>query len=150
MTFREAVYALVSRIPEGRVMTYGQIAASLGLPRAARAVGTALHHLPNPDDVPWWRVINRDGRISTRCFDHPADEQRLRLTEEGVLPDEDGTFPLDRYRWWPSPEDEARCRVQEASLDRLSETIQPRRAPGRRRGSNSSPARRTWSGTSFG
>ncbi|GIW11219.1 MAG: hypothetical protein KatS3mg061_2276 [Dehalococcoidia bacterium] len=72
MNFRDAVACLVSRIPPGRVMTYGQVAASLGLPRAARAVGTALHLLPDPEAVPWWRVINAQGRISTRCFAHPA------------------------------------------------------------------------------
>lgn len=150
MKFREAVYALVARIPHGRVMTYGQVAASLGLPRAARAVGAALHALPNPEEVPWWRVINREGRISTRCLDHPPDYQRLLLLEEGVVPDDDGTIPLARYRWWPSPDDEAACRVTHESLGRLGEAIQPRRAPGRRRGSNSSPARRTWSGTLSG
>jgi methylated-DNA-protein-cysteine methyltransferase-like protein len=150
VNFREAVAALVSRIPEGRVMTYGQVAASLGLPRAARAVGSALHHLPNPAEVPWWRVINREGRISTRCFDHPADYQRRLLLDEGVIPDDDGAIALDRYRWWPSPEDEAACRVSTDGLARVGEAIQPRRALGRRSGRSSSPARRTWSGTSSG
>ncbi|MDW8253055.1 MAG: MGMT family protein [Chloroflexota bacterium] len=150
MNFRDAVYALVSRIPPGRVMTYGQVAASLGLPRAARAVGTALHYLPDPTAVPWWRVINREGRISTRCFDHPPEYQRHLLLEEGVVPDADGVISLARYRWWPSPEEEAACRVTAVHLDRLGEALQPRRAPGRRRGSSSSPARRTWSGTPCG
>ncbi|MCL6649716.1 MAG: MGMT family protein [Chloroflexi bacterium] len=150
MNFRDAVACLVSRIPPGRVMTYGQVAASLGLPRAARAVGTALHLLPDPEAVPWWRVINAQGRISTRCFAHPAGYQRARLEEEGVQFSAAGTVDLARYRWWPSEADEAACQPDARSEALLARASAPQRPPRRMSGSSSSAARRTWSGTASG
>jgi methylated-DNA-protein-cysteine methyltransferase-like protein len=85
-SFFSDVYTLVRRIPRGRVATYGQIAALLGSPRGARVVGWALHELP--DDqlrvVPWQRVINREGRISTTCREHSANLQATLLKKEGI------------------------------------------------------------------
>ena len=62
--FRGAVYRFVRTIPRGRVVTYGQIAALLGAPRAARAVGMAMRHCPA--GLPWHRVVNARGGISLR------------------------------------------------------------------------------------
>lgn len=81
-SFNERVYALVRRIPRGKVLTYGRVAALLGVPRGARAVGWALHGAP--PDVPWQRVINAKGCISTRCPEHPPQLQRALLMAEGV------------------------------------------------------------------
>ncbi len=81
-SFNERVYALVRRIPRGKVLTYGRVAALLGAPRSARAVGWALHGAPA--DVPWQRVINAKGCISTRCPEHPPQLQRALLMAEGV------------------------------------------------------------------
>jgi methylated-DNA-protein-cysteine methyltransferase-like protein len=100
-TFRAGVYALVRRIPPGRVMTYGQVALLLGLPRAARVVGGALHLLADGTDVPWHRVVNRHGTISTRCPEHSMWVQAERLRAEGVAVDETLTLNLARHRWWP-------------------------------------------------
>lgn len=98
--FARAVYALVRRVPRGRVVTYGQVAATLGHPRAARAVGTALSHLPNPlaRVVPWQRVINAAGGISCRGDVHRPDLQRQLLEMEGVQ-FKGGRVDLRRYRW---------------------------------------------------
>ena len=63
--FHAAVYRLVERIPRGRVATYGQIAALIGYPRAARAVGRAMKHVPG--HLPWHRVVNAQGGISRRA-----------------------------------------------------------------------------------
>ena len=84
--FYSLVYAMVKRIPKGRVATYGQIASLIGSPKAAQMVGWALHALdasPNPE-VPWQRVINRLGFISTTCLEHTADEQAWLLQKEGI------------------------------------------------------------------
>jgi len=83
--FFDRVYAQVKRIPRGRVATYGQVAASLGVPRGARAVGWALRALdPRLDrQVPWHRVVGSGGRISPRAGGGPQ-EQRRRLRAEGV------------------------------------------------------------------
>ncbi|MBI3968983.1 MAG: MGMT family protein [Chloroflexi bacterium] len=100
-TFRQRVYELVRRIPPGRVMTYGQVALCLGAPRAGRVVGGALHTLPAGSEVPWHRIVNRDGRISTRCPEHSVLLQAILLREEGVAVADDLSLDLPGHRWWP-------------------------------------------------
>ena len=99
--WRSGVYAVVSRIPPGHVMTYGQVALALGMPRCARQVGGALHLLAEDTDVPWHRVVNRHGTISTRCPEHSMWVQADRLRAEGIAVDAQLTLDLARYRWWP-------------------------------------------------
>lgn len=96
MSFGAAVYRLVRRIPRGRVATYAQIAALLGRPRAARAVGGALRRCPG--DVPWHRVVNAQGGISGRDPMASVMTQRIRLAQEGVALAR-GRVPLRRFRW---------------------------------------------------
>lgn len=79
----ERVYEVVRRIPEGRVMTYGQVAAALGL-RDVRKVGFALHANPYEGEVPCHRVVNKDGRLAPNFVFDGAEEQRRRLEAEGV------------------------------------------------------------------
>jgi methylated-DNA-protein-cysteine methyltransferase-like protein len=96
----ERIYAVVRRIPRGRVATYGQVAAMAGLPRHARQVGYALHALPRDSDVPWHRVINARGEISPRSTPGWDGVQRALLRRERVLA-RDGGVDLDRFRWEP-------------------------------------------------
>lgn len=98
--FHRLVYRLVRRVPRGRVVTYGQVAAILGQPRGARAVGTALSALRPPlaGLVPWQRVINAAGRCSHRNG-LDAAVQRDLLEREGVRFDRRGTLDLRRFRW---------------------------------------------------
>ncbi|HUE40078.1 MAG TPA: MGMT family protein [Candidatus Binatia bacterium] len=98
--FYREVIALVRRIPKGRVATYGQLAAMLGRPRAARAVGTALRRLSAPVArvVPWHRVLNAAGRISQRDREY-MDLQRELLEREGVRFKRAGVVDLERSRW---------------------------------------------------
>lgn len=100
-TFYDRVYAFVREVPRGSVVTYGQVALELGSPAAARAVGYALNSLREEHEVPWWRVINKGGRISLRGRGEAADLQRQLLEGEGVRFDADGRTDLERYRWWP-------------------------------------------------
>jgi methylated-DNA-protein-cysteine methyltransferase related protein len=99
--FFERVYAVVRQIPQGKVASYGQIAALLGHPQAARTVGWALNALRDSDidDVPWQRVINSAGRISISRVDLGADLQRALLEEEGVEFDSRGYVDLKRFGW---------------------------------------------------
>ena len=90
------ILRVVSRIPKGRVATYGQIARLAGLPRQARLVGYALHALPARTRIPWQRVVNAQGGIST-----PHDRQRMLLEREGVRFDERGRISLDAFLWKP-------------------------------------------------
>ena len=98
--FVRAVYALVRDVPRGRVVTYGQVAAILGHPRAARAVGNALRHLSRPlaRIVPWQRVINASGGISIRGDLQRPDLQRQLLESEGIK-FRRGRVDLRTYRW---------------------------------------------------
>ena len=95
------IYAVVRRIPKGRVATYGQVAALAGLPRQARQVGYALHALPNGSAVPWHRVVNAQGRLSLgRAVPGGDLVQRLRLEKEGIEI-AGGRIPLARFGWKP-------------------------------------------------
>jgi methylated-DNA-protein-cysteine methyltransferase related protein len=80
-------------------MTYGQIAAILGAPRAARAVGYAMRACP--ETLPWQRVINGKGGISARGDVERPILQRLLLESEGIRFDAEGFCDLARYRYEP-------------------------------------------------
>lgn len=99
----EAVYALVRRIPCGRVMSYGQIARLIGERLSAQGVGWALQACARAlQPIPWHRVVNARGGISTGKLSlHLADEQRARLESEGVVFRADGTLDLAVYGWEP-------------------------------------------------
>jgi methylated-DNA-protein-cysteine methyltransferase-like protein len=94
--FDRAVYRLVRRIPRGRVVTYGQIAALLGYPGAARAVGGAMKRCPAR--VPWQRVVNHRGGISLRANVSGMVTQRILLEREGIS-FRGGWVDLRQYRW---------------------------------------------------
>jgi methylated-DNA-protein-cysteine methyltransferase-like protein len=94
------IYAVVRRIPRGKVATYGQVARLAGLSNAARQVGYALHALAGGSALPWHRVINSTGRISLPP-EAGGVEQRFRLLEEGVMVDDSGRVPLPRHQWRP-------------------------------------------------
>ncbi len=102
-TFNEQVWNLVRQIPRGKVASYGQVAQMLPPPEgveiesykafAPRWVGGAMAACP--DDVPWQRVINSQGKISERAG---ADKQRLLLEEEGIVFAKD-KVDLKKYGW---------------------------------------------------
>lgn len=97
----DRVYAVVRRIPSGKVATYGQVATLARLPGRARFVGYALHALPNGSVVPWHRVVNAAGRLSLAAISpNGALEQRMRLEREGVWL-VGGRVPLRQYQWKP-------------------------------------------------
>ena len=99
--FHRVVYRLVRQVPRGKVATYGQIAAILGHPRAARAVGHALRMLPPmlTRDVPWQRIVNAAGHISCRGDVYRPDRQRTLLEAEGIRFTRSGKIDLERVRW---------------------------------------------------
>ena len=97
--FFEKVYQLIQMIPRGKVASYGQIAAYLGHPRGARMVGWALHSLPEGTEVPWHRVVNARGYLSTPHEGNGVRTQRQLLEKEGVVFDSDGRIDMSAYRW---------------------------------------------------
>ncbi|WP_173918407.1 MGMT family protein [Halobacillus sp. Marseille-Q1614] len=81
--FTENVLTVIRSIPEGRVMTYGQVAAKAGSPRAARQVVRILHSMSRKHHLPWHRVLNAKGEIALKD-EEAAMEQQLALKMEGV------------------------------------------------------------------
>lgn len=94
------IFAVVRRIPRGRVATYGQVASLAGLAGHARRVGYALFTLTSATALPWQRVVNAKGSISLDPMNGGLT-QRLLLEKEGVLFDARGRIPLTRYQWRP-------------------------------------------------
>jgi methylated-DNA-protein-cysteine methyltransferase-like protein len=92
--FFERVYAVLARIPSGKVISYGQIAVYLGAPRSARMVGWALSACP--EDLPWQRVVYADGSIGGGSW---ADLRRQLLVDEGVVFLPDGRVDMARHAW---------------------------------------------------
>ncbi len=99
--FFRRVYALVARIPRGRVATYGEIARMLGAPRAARAVGWAMHGNPHGPRVPCHRVVQRGGSCSPNFRVGDPGAQRRLLGREGVRFLPDGRVDLAWHQWRP-------------------------------------------------
>lgn len=111
--FQQAVLQVVRAIPAGTVASYGQVAAYIGAPRAARQVGWALRSLEGAPDFPWWRVLNNAGVISIKGNMHStAQAQKDLLTAEGVTVSTDFTLPMAEYRFRPTPAD-----LQKLELD---------------------------------
>ena len=92
------IYEIVKRIPRGRVATYGQIAALAGNPRLARVVGYALHVNPDPEHIPCFRVVNREGRVSP-AFAFGGENMQIKLLEDEGVELRDGFVDMEKYRW---------------------------------------------------
>src|SRR5689334_16257582 len=99
----EQIYRIVLKIPRGRVMTYGQIARLMDDRYSPRLVGWAMHAVPQDGrDIPWHRVINSKGSISTgRIIIQEPQLQRYLLEAEGVVFDARGHCDLKVYQWSP-------------------------------------------------
>jgi len=94
------IHDIVSRIPRGRVATYGQVARIARLPGQARLVGYALHATPTGKKIPWQRVVNAKGAIS--LGGEGAARQRRLLEREGIRFDARGRIPLASFQWRPT------------------------------------------------
>lgn len=101
MTFKERVIHIIQAIPAGKVMSYGQVAAAAGSPRAARQVGGVLR-VSSLDKLPWWRVINNAGYISIKgSFEATPQVQKSLLVQEGVPVSADMQVDMNKYRYMP-------------------------------------------------
>ncbi|MDR7079631.1 methylated-DNA-protein-cysteine methyltransferase-like protein [Neobacillus niacini] len=99
--FTERVVTIIKAIPEGKVMTYGQIAREAGSPRAARQVVRVLHSMSRKHRLPWHRVVNTKGQIAIQD-DESHQEQLFSLESEGVEIGLNGIIDLEKYQYHPS------------------------------------------------
>ena len=93
--FLAQIFAVIHQIPSGKVSTYGEIAKMAGYPGYARHVG----NLPEGSKLPWFRVINSQGKISLKGRD--LDRQKANLEAEGIEVSELGKVSLRKYKWQP-------------------------------------------------
>lgn len=101
MDFKEKVIQIIKKIPYGKVTSYGTVATLAGEPRRAREVGYILHSLTKKYDLPWQRVINRNGYISIRGDDVNVKAlQKALLEQEGIAVSKDFMIDLGLYGWW--------------------------------------------------
>ncbi len=103
--FTQKVITVIQSVPQGKVVSYGQVAAYIGVPRAARQVGWTLRNLETDVSLPWWRVINNAGRITIKGnFHNTPDIQRKLLQADGIVVTEDFTINIEAYRFKASNE----------------------------------------------
>lgn len=104
--FKEKVIQIVRSVPEGKVVSYGQVAAYCGLPRAARQVGWVLNSTEGEMiDLPWWRVVNYQGYLSIRGTKlHDKELQKKLLQAEGIPVSDEYVLPMEQYRFRPTKE----------------------------------------------
>jgi methylated-DNA-protein-cysteine methyltransferase-like protein len=116
--FKKRVIQIVNDIPSGHVMSYGQVAAYAATPRAARQVGWILNQLEGRIMVPWWRVVNNEGRISIKGTTiYTPQLMKELLEQEGVLVKDDLTFDMKKYRYIATEEDLERWGLDERYIE---------------------------------
>ena len=98
--FKTKVFDYVSRIPRGRVMTYGQLATLAGAPWAAWEVGQIAHY--GPSDLPWQRVVNKRGGLAAGYTPGGRDAHKHDLEAEGVNVSDDYRVDVEKLLWWPA------------------------------------------------
>ena len=99
--FRTSVIAYIKKVPKGKVVSYGQVAAACGHPRAARQVGGILRAADvETEKIPWWRVVNNQGIISIKgSWTATKELQRELLRKDGVKVSEDYILDINKYRY---------------------------------------------------
>jgi len=118
LPFTRTVRSLIRRIPRGRVVSYGKLAALAGNARHARQVAWILHATPDGSGLAWHRVISSRGRISLPP-DKGGREQARRLRSEGVRVDPDGTIDIRKYGWRARPLTGRRPPLSDRDLEEL-------------------------------
>lgn len=122
--FRNRVLFIVQNIPFGKVASYGQVALYAGLPRAARQVGWILNQSEGKVDLPWWRVINNAGIITTKGTRfNDRETQRKLLISEGISVNKDFELDIKAHRWHPSAKLLKNFQLSEKYLDSLAEKV---------------------------
>lgn len=98
--FTKQAIEIMKSIPQGKVMSYGQVARLAGSPKGARQVVRILHSMSEKEGIPWHRIVNVKGEIAMQ--DHEGRyTQRMLLEEEGLAVEPGGKVSLERYQHFP-------------------------------------------------
>jgi O-6-methylguanine DNA methyltransferase len=95
---KQAVYEYLRQIPQGKVVTYGQIAEYLGNKKLARAIGNILHVNPDGEKYPCYKVVNSKGLLSKQYAFGGLEVQRMKLEADGIIVAGE-KIDLLRYQW---------------------------------------------------
>lgn len=119
--FKQKVIDIVRMIPYGKVVSYGQVALYAGAPRAAREVGWVLSSTEmSPIELPWWRVVNKEGYLSIRgTVMSDKNLQRKLLMAEGIEVSDKFILEMGKYRWSISVEEAKKVGLPEEYLERI-------------------------------
>ena len=117
--FKEKVIEIVKSIPYGAVASYGQVAVMAGVPRAARQVGTILNKFDGEIEIPWWRVVNNNGRITIKGSTYTPYDQKSMLESEGLEIKEDFTLDIGKYRFIPNIKTLRRLKLDDEYIETL-------------------------------
>ena len=121
--FKEGVIKVVKLIPKGKVVSYGQVALYVGVPRAARQVGWILRQIGDGIPLPWWRVINNEGRISIKASTFTPEDQRRLLVAEKIKVHSDLTLDIEKYRFIPDDSFMAKLELDPIYLAMIADKI---------------------------
>ncbi len=94
----DKIYKVVKQIPYGKVASYGQVAALAGNKRLARVVGYALHANPDPDNIPCYRVVTKDG-LPSKAFAFGGENKQIELLEKEGIRFVDGHVDMREFKW---------------------------------------------------
>jgi methylated-DNA-protein-cysteine methyltransferase-like protein len=119
--FKDRVIEITRLVPKGKVVSYGQVATMTGSPRAAIQVGWVLHLAGDDGVTPWWRVVNKEGYISTKCLEHSKNFQKELLERDGVKVNKDLKIDIKKYRWLPGQSLLEKLKLDEKYIYLLSE-----------------------------
>ena len=97
--FLQDVYSVVGEIPRGKVATYGQIGTKAGYPKSAREVGYAMSHAPSDLELPYHRVVNKQGTLAPDYAFGGQEKQREMLKEEGITFMDNGLINMEKHTW---------------------------------------------------
>jgi methylated-DNA-protein-cysteine methyltransferase related protein len=118
--FTDTVLFIIKAVPFGSVVSYGQVAALSGVPRAARQVGWVLNRSEGKDGIPWWRVINNEGRITIKgCEFNTPLLQKGMLENEGIGFVDDFVVDMKKYRFRPDRELMKTFELNDEYIERL-------------------------------
>lgn len=116
--FKQKVIEIIRLVPPGKVVSYGQVAAYAGAPRAAREVGWILNSTEGFSNLPWWRVVNNKGYLSIRRHQAADKELQKKLLEaEGIAVNEQFELNMETYRYRMPVEKLRKLQLSEEYID---------------------------------
>lgn len=120
--FKHRVINVIKSVPYGHVMSYGQVATYVGVPRGARQVGWIMRSVETKEDLPWWRILNNAGRITIKgnLYNNQPLQKKL-LESEGIVVSEDLTMDINKYRYIPSDEEFKKLHLDDEYIKKIRE-----------------------------